>query len=302
MSDYYKILGVSKSASRDEIKKAYRALSLKYHPDKNSDPNVNCKFSEISEAYEILGDPIKRQEYDLSNSNPFIRMNSHMADELPDIMNLFHGIFNGQVPLGNVHVFHNGSNIPENIGPFINLHQAMQKPVPILKTISVNIEEIYTGTQLPIEIERFIMQNGVKVTENEILYVDIPEGTDDGEIIILREKGHIINETIKGDIKLAIKVINNSSFKRKGLDLIIEKTITLKESLCGFTFEIKHLNGKILTLNNTKGNIIPPEFKKIYNNMGIKRGDHTGSLIIEFHIKFPEKLTREQINGIAEIL
>jgi DnaJ-class molecular chaperone len=178
----------------------------------------------------------------------------------------------------------------------------MQKPVPIIKTISVNIEQIFTGTQLPVEISRNIMQNGVKVSETEILYVDIPQGTDDGEFIILREKGNVINENIKGDVKLLVNVINNTNFKRIGLDLIIEKTITLKEALCGFSFDIKYLNGKTITLNNTKGLIISPEFKKIFNDKGIKRGHHIGSMIIIFHVAFPEQLSAEQMTKIAEIL
>lgn len=303
MTDYYNVLGINKNASKEEIKKAYRSLSLKYHPDKTSDTVLNDKFREISSAYEILGDEDKKKEYDNSRNNPFMRMNSQVSGDIPEeIFNLFQGMFGGQVPMGmhgNVHVFHNGENITRNINPFA---QAMQKPVPIIKTISVNIEQIFTGTQLPVEISRNIMQNGVKVSETEILYVDIPQGTDDGEFIILREKGNVINENIKGDVKLLVNVINNTNFKRIGLDLIIEKTITLKEALCGFSFDIKYLNGKTITLNNTKGLIISPEFKKIFNDKGIKRGHHIGSMIIIFHVAFPEQLSAEQMTKIAEIL
>ena len=91
-------------------------------------------------------------------------------------------------------------------------------------------------------------------------------------------------------------------FKRSGLDLTLEKNIPLKDALCGFSFEIKYINGKSYTLNNNKGNIIPPEYKKIYPNMGLKRGDHAGNLIIHFHIDFPEKLTDEQIKSLSEVL
>ena len=84
--------------------------------------------------------------------------------------------------------------------------------------------------------------------------------------------------------------------------LLDEKNITLKEALCGFSFEIKYLNGKSYTLNNNKGNIIPPEYKKVYPNMGLTRENHKGNMIIHFHVDFPETLTSEQIEKISEIL
>ena len=130
----------------------------------------------------------------------------------------------------------------------------------------------------------------------------MPQGIDDGEMIILRDKGNAINENIKGHVKVIIKIANNTEFKRSGLDLILEKTITLKESLCGFTFELNYLNGKSYTLNNNKGNIIPPEYKKVYPGMGLIRGEHKGNLVIHFHVDFPEKLTDEQITKIFEAL
>jgi len=72
--------------------------------------------------------------------------------------------------------------------------------------------------------------------------------------------------------------------------------------LCGFTFDIKYLNGKIYTLNNNKGNIVPPEYKKVYPEMGLKRGEHKGNMIIIFHVEFPEKLTEDQIEKLSKIL
>jgi len=84
--------------------------------------------------------------------------------------------------------------------------------------------------------------------------------------------------------------------------LIIEKTIQLKESLCGFSFEIKYINGKTYTLNNVRGNIIPPEYRKIYPNMGLERDEHKGNMIIHFHVEFPEQLTERQIVKIMDAL
>jgi DnaJ family protein A protein 2 len=184
----------------------------------------------------------------------------------------------------------------------MGFQQALQKPVPILKTLYLIMEQVLNGATIPLEIERWVMENGIKVHEQEIVYVSVPQGIDDGEIIVLRDKGNIINENQKGDVKVFIKISNDTNFKRSGLDLILEKKITLKEALCGFSFEIKYINGKSYTLNNNKGNIIPPEYKKIYPNMGLTRDNHKGNMIIHFHVEFPETLTPEQIEKLSEVL
>ena len=315
MSDnYYKILGVDEKATQEEIKKAYRALSFKSHPDKNpNNPEATSKFQKISEAYETLGDSQKREEYDTINNNTFLRMNSHnpngqMEVPLDDIFNMFFGGgmpgfpgagfpgagFPGAgFPGGKVHFFHGGP---------MGFQQAINKPSPIVKNIFVSIEQILEGTVVPLEIERWVIENDNKIFEQETVYVTVPQGIDDGELVILRDKGNIVNENVKGDIKIFVKITNETLFKRAGLDLILEKNITLKEALCGFSFELKYINGKTYTLNNNKGNIIPPEYRKIYPNMGLQRGEHKGKLIIHFHIDFPEFLSGEQITKLEEIL
>ena len=300
-TNFYNILGVNENATKDEIKKAYRGLQMKYHPDKNPGSQEAITMTQkINEAYETLGDEQKKAEYDMvrNNPNPFIRMNSHGSGGIP-MDDLFNMIFSGNIPGMNgippgakVNIFHGGP---------MNFQQAMNKPIPIMKTLQINMEQVLNGASLPLEIERWIIENGTKVFEKETLYVVIPPGIDDNEMIILREKGNIISEQCKGDIKINIKVQNNTLFKRSGLDLVFEKHISLKESLCGFTFELTYLNGKIYTLNNNKGNIVPPEYKKIYPEMGLKRGEHTGNMIIIFHVDFPEKLTEEQINNLSAI-
>ena len=307
---FYNILGIEESSSKEEIKKAYRTLSMKYHPDKNpGNPEAVSKFQKLSEAYETLSDDQKRSEYDLQGSNPFMRMNSNGAPSMDvpidEIFNAFFGgggspfgMFGGGMPGilpgANIRVFHNG--VP------VNLSQGLQKPTPIVKTLTVSLEQVLTGCTLPLEIERWIIQDGNKIFEHENLYITVPKGVDDNEIIILRDKGNIVNESVKGDIKVFIKVQNDTVFKRSGLDLILEKNITLKEALCGFSFEIKYVNGKSYTLNCNKGNIIVEGHRRNIPNMGLERENHKGSIIIIFHIEFPEKLTEEQIDVLSKTL
>ena len=138
--------------------------------------------------------------------------------------------------------------------------------------------------------------------EKEKLYVKINKGVDTGEIIMIKDKGNIINERLKGDIKLFIKVENKTAMKREGLNLKLKKEITLKQSLTGFKFDIKHINGKTYTINNEGGNIIPSNYVKEIGNLGMTREDTTGNLIIEFNVLFPDKLTDEQIEKLKEIL
>ena len=319
--NFYNILGVTEKATKDEIKRAYRSLQLKWHPDKNNNSQESITMTQqINEAYDTLGNEQKREAHDQMRNNPtpFTRMSSHNGNNInvDDIFNMFFGgagmpgmpfgmppgmmqgmppgMMQGMPPGVKIHVVHNGMPM--------GFHQTISKPNPIMKTININMEQVLSGASIPIDIERWIMENGIQVYENETIYVTIPQGIDDNEIIHLENKGHIMNQSVKGDVKIGVKIINDTEFKRAGLDLIYEKHISLKEALCGFTFEINYLNGKSYTLNNNKGNIIPPEYKKIYPNMGLTRGEHRGNMIIHFHIDFPEKLSDEQIEKLSDTL
>jgi DnaJ-class molecular chaperone len=315
-------LGVPETASKDEIKKAYRSLSLKLHPDRNpNNSEAVSKFQKINEAYETLGDEQKKEEYDMMSKNPFLRMASQggggMDSPFQDMDDIFSALFGnvlGSIPgvkqgmhFGGPPGMHFGGPGGPKIhvfrgGPQMGFTQALQKPTPIIKTVSINMEQVLTGATIPVDIERWIIENGNKVFENETVYVTVPKGVDDNEIIILRDKGNILNDEIKGDLKLFIKVENTTQFERKGLDLIFKKQISLKDALCGFSFELKYVNGKVYTLNNNSGSIIPPEYVKTIPNMGLTREGHTGNLLIHFQVQFPEKLTEEQIKLLKEIL
>ena len=303
--NFYNILGISENSTKDEIKKAYRSLQMKYHPDKNpGSQEAHDMTQKINEAYETLGDEQKKQEYDMMRNNPFLNNNGphiHREDiPLNDIFNMMFGGnpfgmpgMSGIPPGAKIHIFHGGP---------MNMHQAMNKPIPIMTSLQITMAQVFTGASIPLEVERWILQSGTKVFEKETIYVDIPQGIDDNEILILRDRGNVISDNCKGDIKINILVQNNTAFKRAGLDLILDKNISLKESLCGFSFELNYINGKSYTLNNNKGSIVPPEYKKIYPDMGLKRGDHKGNMIIHFHVDFPTNLTIEQIDKLIEIL
>jgi DnaJ-class molecular chaperone len=319
--DYYKELELSENATPEEIRKSYRRLSLIHHPDRNGNsPESVAKFQKINDAHETLSNPDKKREYDMMRNNPFAKMmgpgqnhspfgpgfnpfnpfgpfgqggGNPMDDILAGIFGLNQGQGPTQSPFGqNIRVFHNG--MPINISQ-------LQKPQPIMTTISVPIDKILTGTTIPIDIERWIIEGGNKVFEHETIYVSVPKGIDEGELIILKEKGNVVNDQSKGDIKINVKIENNTLFQRSGLDLILQKTISIKEAICGFSFELKYITGKTYTINNNAGNIIPNGYRKIIPNMGFSRDEHVGNLIIVFDVKFPEKLPDNVLEELKKI-
>jgi DnaJ-class molecular chaperone len=319
-NSFYSILEVPDTASTDDIKKSYRRLSMLHHPDKNGNSQESKeKIQKINEAYEVLGDAEKKKEYDMTQNNPFFKMmsqgfnpgmNVNMNSSMNPVDELFSSIFGmpfmsqGLGPdisfMGgpNVRVFHNGRPVQ---GFSQGFNPAFQKPPPIVQNITVPIDKILTGTTIPVDIERWIMENGVKMCERETVYVTVPKGIDDNEIIMLKEKGNVVSESNKGDIKIFVKIENNTEFKRSGLDLILDKTITVKEALCGFSFELKYITGKVYTITNNSGNIISNGYRKIIPNMGLSRDNHTGNLLIIFDVKFPEKLSEETLAALKEV-
>ena len=329
MSDsFYKVLGIDEKASKDEIKKSYRSLQMKFHPDRNnSSQDAIIMTQKLNEAYETLGDDEKRQEYDATRNNPFLRGGTNVDVQMDDIINMMFGGLHsmpmgmGGMPMGGLHSMQMGGMQMGGmqmggmqmggLPPGTKIHffqggnpmnfQQLQKPQSINKNITIKLSQVLTGATIPLEIERWLMENGMKLFETETIYVTVPKGVDDGEMVLLKDKGNVINENCKGDIKIFVKIENDSIFRRAGLDLVLEKKITLKEALCGFSFEINYINGKSYTLNNNVGNIIPHGFKKVLPNMGLERDQHKGNLVVEFNVQFPEKLSEPIITSLKNI-
>lgn len=298
--DYYKILEIPRDSTQEQIKKAFRKKSLKYHPDKGGDIK---KFKEINDAYQILGDEEKRKRYDMGQMHNMGNFNEHMGNMgiPPEIFNM---MFGGNSPFSRFSASMNNSGSTPNVRIFHNgveRTNRVAKPTPIHKNVEITLEQSYNGLKLPINIERWVVEGNMKRIERETLYIDIQKGIDNNEIIILREKGNIISDTNKGDVKIFVKIINNTNFKRNGLDLLFQKNITLKEALCGFTFDIDYFNDRKFTIKNDS-NIIKPGYSKVIPDLGIERDGQKGNVIIEFNIDFPDKLTCEQVDQLKNIL
>jgi DnaJ-class molecular chaperone len=334
MKNHYEVLGVSRDASPEDIKRSYRALSLKWHPDRNPSPESQSKFQEIGSAYEILSDESKRHEYNCELDG--VQMGGQEVD-LNDIIQMMFGQgfpgqgfpgqgfpgqgFPGQGFPGQgfpgmaevrfegggpgIHVFHGHMpGMPGMPGMHPNhFFRQMQKPQPIIQQINLTFEQAYSGCTLCTNVDKWVVKNEIKVHESEQIYVNIPAGIDNNEIIIMRDCGNAVSAELKGDIKFVVQVSKSDTFERQGMDLVHKRQISLREALTGFSFELTHVNGKMLCLNNMKNRtIITPNYRKTIPNLGMIRDGNIGNLIIEFTVAFPESLTDEQTNRIAEIL
>jgi DnaJ-class molecular chaperone len=338
MPDYYEILGVDRNASEAEIKKAYRTLSLKYHPDRNPSEEAKVKILEINNAYEVLSDEGKKRNYDMGGTgeeehgngfpfgfgpggqggpggfpfgfaggpgggpgfafgmggHPFMHMNS--MNEHSDINDIFNMMFSGGMGGGmggpNIRIFRNGVPV-------------IQKPAPLQIEISITLEQAFFGVvDFKISFERVVVVQHLQSPETEDILITIPKGVQNNEVLVLEDKGHVIQDKVKGDLHIVVRISENTLFVRNEMDLLYKKKISLKECLCGFSIEIPHLNGKMLRLSHSAtSHVIKPTEKKIIPNFGMIRDNHaTGNLIVEFEVVFPDKLTEEQIKVLSEVL
>jgi DnaJ-class molecular chaperone len=312
-------------------------LSLKHHPDRNNGQDKNGIFAKINQAYEILSDPAKKKSYDFKIK---MGMDFNPSEEDIDITDIFSQLFSGMgrdkpsttydndfidlnegIPIfpggPKVQVFHTSGNIPPGMMPPGMMPPGMMPPgmmpsgmkqsettknSPIEKKLEITIEQAYNGCTIPVTIERTVNDGNLKYNEQETLYINIPKGIDDNEIIVIEGKGDTSINRKNGDVKIFISVKGNGIFDREGLDLIYHKHITFKESFCGVTFQIEHLNEQTFKINGNPGQIIRDNQKKIIKNLGFIRNEHKGNLIINFHVSYPDKLTEKQLKTFQEIL
>jgi len=275
---FYKLLEVDKNANDAEIKKAYRKLAVKHHPDKGGDPE---KFKEISKAYETLSNSEKRAKYD--------RFGEEGLDgDGPggDPSDIFEAFFGGGGRRGG------GGG-----------QRRRQKTKDVVQPLQVTLEQIYNGQTKKMAITRKVIDKkkgvqtcddcggrGVKVevvrmgpmiqqmqsecracggqgksfqtkSEREILEVHIQKGSPDGHKMQFREMADEHPDADTGDVIFVVKEKEHPEIKRKGADLFIERNISLSEALCGFKMEFTHLDGRKLLIKTTPGDIIKPLLK-----------------------------------------
>ena len=291
--DFYEILGVNENASDSDIKHAYRSLSFKFHPDRNSSSEAGDKMRDINEAYETLIDRTKRKQYDMRGAHPLENILNELfkGQSMGQKKDPFEMMFNQSMGQGFEPVF---ARVSTHQMPFFEPLREPQRTPVLEKKIEISFEESYTGGQLPITVEREIKNGKAAYHEEEKLYVSIPAGIDDGEIIEIEDKGHIYND-VKGPIKLYIRVSSNSGYDRKGLNLIYTQTVSFKESICGFAYIMQHIDGSKLNLKSSRGNVIQNGDEKNIKGRGFTRDNQVGDLVIKFKVTPPKLLTEPQL-------
>ncbi|XP_051129072.1 uncharacterized protein LOC127249987 [Andrographis paniculata] len=339
--DYYKVLQVDKNAKDEDLKKAYRKLAMKWHPDKN--PNnkkeAEAKFKEVSEAYDVLSDPQKRAVYDqygeegLKGQVPpdasgpggggatffhtgdgpnVFRFNPRNPDDIfAEFFGFSGGPFGG---MGGGSGMRGGSRFPGGsmFGDDIFSSFADSRPMssgprkapPIEQKLPCSLEELYKGTTKKMKISREIADaSGKTLPVEEILTIDIKPGWKRGTKITFPEKGHEQPNVIPADLVFIIEEKPHSVFTRDGNDLLVTQKISLAEALTGYTAHITTLDGRSLTIPiNT---VIHPNYEEVVPREGMpipKEPTKRGNLRIKFNIKFPTRLTAEQKSGIKKLL
>ncbi|KAJ6769347.1 DNAJ-like protein SUBFAMILY C MEMBER [Salix koriyanagi] len=308
--DYYNVLKLNRNATEEDMKRAYKRLAMKWHPDKNpvDKKEAEAKFKLISEAYDVLSDPIKRQIYDLygeeglksfdqapppnTNAGAPFKFNPRDAD---DIFSEFFGS-GGSAAVGKGHFRNNNHNI---YGAEVN-----RKAAPVESKLLCTLEELYKGTRRKMRISRSVPDDfGEPKTVEEILKIDIKPGWKKGTKITFPDKGNQEPGTIPADLIFVVDEKPHPVFKRDGNDLVINQKMSLLEALTGKTIELTALDGRYLTLPVT--DIIKPGHEVLIPDEGMpvsKEPNKRGNLIIKFDITFPLRLTAEQKSDLRKTL
>jgi curved DNA-binding protein len=310
--NYYKILGVSRRAAPKEIKKTYRSLAIKYHPDKNKDnKKAEEKFKKISEAYAVLSDPEKRKQYDTFGHAGFQQQYSkedifrgfNPGDWFKEFgfgnENIFSKTFSGRQRSGQQSFGGTGGGMEDIFGGFGR--QSQRRPVHrrgdnISYDLHVSLAESIFGAE---RLVAFNKDDGVaKIT------VKIPPGIQPGKKLRLAGKGHPSpHDGPPGDLLVAIHVTPHPEIKREGYNLVRDVNILPSEAILGTTVKVETLDGSVLNLK------VPPGTKS-HTRLRVKgygvprsKGGGRGDLFARLIINFPETLTERQkelLQALAE--
>ena len=284
--DYYEVLGVSKSASDDEIKKAYRKLAVKYHPDRNpGDKEAEAKFKEVNEANEVLSDKQKRARYDQFGHAGVGGAGGGFggAGGNPFQGGAFN--FNGQTfnfDFGGA----GGSPLDDILGSIFGFGGGARRPrrgADYQTSVVLSFEEAIFGATKEVSV------NG------ENLKVKIPAGIDDGMSIRLRGKGGEAPEkgAEKGDLYVRVRVKPHKSLTREGAIILSEEVISMVDAALGCEIEVLTVDGPI-TMKVPAGTQSGTPFKLSGHGVPFRGDGDRGPHIVTVIVETPKNLSKKQ--------
>lgn len=305
--DYYKILGVEKTASVSDIKKAYRKLALKYHPDKTKgDKKLEAKFKEISEAYAVLSDPEKKRQYDTYGSADFHQRYSQedifRGFDINDILRQFGFNTSGSSSNFRTNMGGMGGN---PFGSFFNqsagggcggggCQSGPNKGQDMTYQITVTLVEVLNGAERTISLRK----NGAP----QNVSVKIPKGIEEGKKLRLQGQGGLSrNGGPPGDLYLKVGIAPDDRFSREGDDLIIKKLISFSEACLGAQVEVETLEGKKFKVKVAPGTMHDSKLRiRGYGLPAGPLGDR-GDLYVKIGVKVPQQLSEDQKKVVEKL-
>jgi len=303
VKDYYKTLGVEKSASKEEIKKAYRDLARKYHPDLNPDDNkAEEKFKEIQEAYEVLYDDQKRQQYDTFGNmnynsqagNQGFSGSYHFSGDIPSFEEIFKDVFgfSGSSRKGG----RSSDPFSDLLGGFTTGGYRQKKPQNIEHSITIDFYTAIRGGNKDLTINS--QDNRGKRTSEKI-EVKIPQGVRDGAKIRVKGKGEQLGNK-RGDLILKVKVKPHKLFKRDKDNISLELPITFYEAAIGTTIDVPTIDGNaqvVIPSGVQNGSKLRLRNKGVKNIKSKKSGDQ----YVIIKVVMPEKMSSETKEHLEDI-
>jgi curved DNA-binding protein len=296
--DYYSTLGVKKDASEGEIKKAYRKLAMKYHPDHTKgDKSAEEKFKKISEAYAVLSDKEKRKQYDTFGSEGF-RQRFSQEDifrgfDFGDIFREF-GFggsgFTGGRGGGTRFSFGGGSGF--NFGG--GRQQARVKGSDLVYELPLTLREVAAGTNKTITLQH---QGG-----SENLTVKIPPGLITGKKLRLAGKGNPSPYGgPPGDLYIKSQVLNDPLFSAEDHDLFLNRELKLSEAILGTTIAVPTIDDKQMSLKIPPGTKHGTKLRLSGHGLPAMKGNKKGDLFVRIQIKVPKRLNEEQKKLVEDL-
>lgn len=274
--DYYKILNINKNSTPKEIKQAWRKLSMVHHPDRNNGIESDL-YKNINAGYQILSDPEKKKKYDMEQSIPAFMKNGNNPFEFINLNTNADEMFKMFFNTATNFPFHHER--PNNYRP--------SKRTRISQSVTLN--DLFNRRSFTVPID---ISNGDVHEQDEVSFI-VDGKINNGDIIKTKSKNY-------NDVEIFIKLLDHHEFRKNGINIIYEKTITLSESLIGFSFKFKYLDDQEYTINNNI-KVIQPGYTKNIKNMGLYSSGNKGTLTIIFDVEFPEIIDNEKKEKLKEL-